>query len=371
MPVTPVSGLTRHLLHIFPGFEVGGSQLRTAAWINGLGSDYRHTIIGLNGRTEGRDHIDPSIEVDFPEPPSAAGLLPARLARYCRTIRQIAPDVMLTNNWGSIEFAMAWRLRPKCRLIHIESGFGPDEADRYLRRRVWARRVALSPPAKLVVPSRTLHDRLVQEWRFDPSQVHHIPDGIDCRRFADASSPPPDGLKNRLQGTVIGTVAVLRPEKDLKLLIKAFSRIKHQPVTLVIAGDGPEREALEREAMALDVADQVMFCGHVDNVESVYPLFDIFVLSSFTEQTPNAVLQAMAAGLPVVSTRVGDVPEMLGPSGTDLIVDVGNANALAATLETVISSPDLRQTVGAENRERVFEHFDSKRMIDAYRTLMT
>ncbi len=358
--------LTRHLLHVFPAFELGGAQVRTAAWINALGPSFRHTIVSINGRLECRDRIDPALDVAYPRAPGTGLSLPGRLRAYRRFIRDTAPDVLLTNNWGSIEWTLAGRLAGASRMLHVESGFGSDEAAGDFRRRALIRRKVLSGRVRTVVPSRTLQTRALESWGLDPEHLHLVPDGIPTAKFAAAS-------RDRAARPVltVGTVAVLREEKRLDLLLDAFAALRAvMPARLIVAGDGPERARLEAHADARGLRGDVEFTGMIRDVESVYPRFDIFALSSSTEQIPNTVLEAMAAGLPVAATAAGDVPVMVAPENAPFIVPLGDLGALAMALERLGRAPVLRQSIGLANQRRSQEVYDVAAMVEAYRLLL-
>lgn len=361
---------------MFPSFEVGGAQTRTIEWINGFGPAYRHSIIAMDGNREAERLVCDAVNVQFVPEPSGASSLPGRLSGYGRQLRALRPDVLLTNNWGAIEWALANRLVRAAPHIHIESGFGVDEGVKPLRRRVWGRRVALKSSFRVVVPSASLAQIARETWRLPASRVQHIPDGIDCRRFSGAGRNPLAGWQRPDGSAVIGTVAVLRAEKTLEVMIDAVAAVNaHTPVVLLIAGDGPERARLEAHARSSGLngqpgdPDRVVFLGFVADVEKVYPHFDVFVLSSMTEQMPNAVLQAMAAGLPVAATRVGDVPAMLGDENQRYLVGAGDAAGLAATIMRFLDAPDLRMRLGHDNQGKAVATYDRQRMIEAYQAL--
>ncbi|MGE0667622.1 MAG: glycosyltransferase family 4 protein [Sphingomonadales bacterium] len=358
--------MTRHLLHVFPAFELGGAQVRTAAWINALGRSFRHTIVSINGRLDGRERIDPLLDVAFPTAPGSGLGLPGRLRSYRRFIRETAPDVMLTNNWGSIEWTLAGRLAGVRRLLHVESGFGSDEAAGDFRRRALIRRKVLTGRVVTVVPSQALRRRALESWRLDPGRLRVVPDGIDTAKFAGAAAGRPGR-----EEPVVGTVAVLREEKRLDVLIEAFAAVRARlPATLLIAGDGAERGRLEARAEALGLAGDIEFTGMIRDVESVYPRLDVFALSSSTEQFPNAVLEAMAAGLPVAATAAGDVPMMVAPENAPFIVPLGDAATLAAAIEALARDPALRERIGGANQRRARQSFDVEAMVRAYRALL-
>src|SRR5690606_38633419 len=137
----------------------------------------------------------------------------------------------------------------------------------------------------VVVPSHTLVSIARDVWRFDAARIRHIPNGVDCALFGgagDESAAP--GFGRRDGELIVGAVAPLRAEKNLHRLIRAFAAVapRHR-VRLLIAGDGPERAGLEAVVRELDMADRVIFVGHAERPERVYPLMDIFAISSDTE----------------------------------------------------------------------------------------
>ena len=170
---------------------------------------------------------------------------------------------------------------------------------------------------------------------------------------------------------VIGTVAPLRPEKNVGRLLRAFATLDTSIIArLVVAGDGVERCGLERLAAELSIADRVVFTGRVIP-EAVLGTFDIFALSSDTEQMPNALLEAMAASLAVAAVDVGDVKSIVCEDNRRFVVPRDDTPAFAAAIATLLRDPERRRTLGLNNRERVAAHFSQERMFAAYRDILT
>ncbi len=357
-----------HLVHVFPTFGLGGVQLRISTVLNRLGQRYRHTIVATDGCFDSRTRLDPSLEVAFTSVVTSCNSLPTTLRQLRRHLRSLRPDLLLTYNWGAVEWGLANGLLPICRHVHFESGFGPEEADRQMMRRVLFRRLALARSERLVVPSQTLVEIATKIWRIPREKVLYVPNGVDCDRFA--ARPGPDalpGFKPNPNELVIGTVAPLRAEKNLDRLMRAFAGVRgHPSIRLVIVGDGPERSRLVELARELETVDRVLLAGHIENVEEVLGLFDIFALSSDTEQMPNSLLQAMAAGLPVVATDVGDVARILSPENRRFVVARDNGAAFGSALTTLLSDGSLRGYLGRRNRMHVRSHYGFDRMVQAY-----
>jgi glycosyltransferase involved in cell wall biosynthesis len=166
---------------------------------------------------------------------------------------------------------------------------------------------------------------------------------------------------------VIGTVAALRGEKNLARLLEAFALLR-QPARLVIVGDGPQRAALEARALELGIADRTNFTGHLAAPQDAYRDFDLFALSSDTEQMPLTVLEAMASELAVAATNVGDVAAMLAAENRPFVV-ARDAAALAEAMAALLADPARRQAIGSANRARAERDYDQETMFQAYAAL--
>ena len=352
------------MLHVFPTFAVGGAQVRFAAVANRLGRDWRHAVIAMDGDLACRERLSPALDVTFPDVAVRKGDTLGNVRRFRRALQGLRPHVLVTCNWGTIEWAMA-NMPSLVRHVHTEDGPGPDEWSSPLRRRVWARRLVLRRPT-VVVPSRKLASVAREAWGVRGRRLAYVPNGIDVDRFR----PPKDrSARPGGPGPVIGTVAALRPEKNIARLLRAFARAATGTAArLVVAGDGSERPGLVELARTLGVADRVHFVGHVPCPEGLYADLDVFALSSDTEQMPFSVLEAMASGLPVAATDVGDVRAMVAAENRDFIVPL-DEHALAERLRTLISDPSLARRIGAANRVKAVREFDQEQMFAAYAEL--
>lgn len=353
--------VTPTLLHVFPGFGIGGAQVRFVSIANRFGRLYRHIVIAMDGGYAARDRLADGLDIGFPSVPVRRGTTLGNLRPFHQALRGLRPDVLVTHNWGSMDWAIA-NLAVGVRHVHIEDGFGPDEKDHQIRRRVLARRLLLRRSI-VILPSRTLERIAKDVWRLPSGRPRYIPNGIDLARFAGTrdravAATPPGGAPT------IGTVTGLRPEKRLDRLLRAFAAIA-APARLVIAGDGPERAALERLAGQLGIAARVSFIGHVDDPAPLYAGFDVFALSSDTEQMPLSVIEAMAAAKAVAATDVGDVRFMLASDNSAFVGPRDDA-ALTRSLSALLADPELRARLGAANRAKAARDYDQEAMFAAY-----
>jgi glycosyltransferase involved in cell wall biosynthesis len=358
---------SRHLLHVMPSFGVGGIQIRLARLANALGRRYRHTILTLSGDAQCSDRLDAGIDAIVRTGPPHGARLPSRLFASGAIVRQTAPDLLLTYNWGAIEWALANRLFGASPHIHFEDGFGPEEIDRQLPRRMVMRRWALAGARQIVVPSRRLAAIALNDWRLDPTRVRHIPNGIDVDAFRAGRRGHPPSFARTADEVIVGTVAPLRREKNLARLVRAVAALPRETrVRLVVAGDGGERAMLEDLARELGIADRVVFLGPVSAPERALAGFDIFALSSDTEQMPLTILEAMAAALPVAAVDVGDVRHMLAPANRILVAAREDEAGFAAALWRLVTDEALRRDLGQRNEAHVRDTYPWRRMVDAY-----
>lgn len=357
------------ILSVFATFAVGGPQVRFAALANRFGARWRHALVAMDGRTDCIARINPDVPFRLlPAPPSAGGIGLSRFRAIRRTLRTLSPKVMLTSNWGSIEWAAMARTVPSLRHIHMEDGFNPDEISGQKPRRVQARRLILRA-STIVLPSMRLLKIAREDWRLPERNLHYIPNGLDLARYCphgEAAHLAPAG-----EGPVIGTVAKLRTEKNLSRLLRAAALLHGEriPFRLLIVGDGPERPVLEALANTLGIAHLTRFAGNMSDPAAVYRAMDVFALSSDTEQMPFSVLEAMASGLSVAATDVGDVSLMLAAENTPYLAPRDDA-ALARALGPLLADPGLRAALGRANRAKAERDYGQETMFGAYAALI-
>ena len=328
------------ILHCHSTFSLGGKEARAVRLMNAFGNSAEHVVLsGTPDRLGARVAIDRRVRVAFPEdaPPLTGAPTPLRLWRLARYMRGF--DLVLTYNWGAFDAVMARRLFGGPPLIHHEDGFNEDEAERLKPKRNRYRRLGLKAAYRLVVPSERLEKIARRHWG---QEALRISNGVPVAAFAklpDSGAIP--GFERQGDEVVIGTVAGLRAVKNLPRLVRAFAATTHRPARLVIVGEGPESERIAAEARDKGVAARMLMPGFLTDPARWIGHFDIFALSSDSEQFPISLVEAMAAGLPAVATAVGDVHGIVSEDNKPLIVAPDDEAGFAAALDSLADQAEL------------------------------
>lgn len=221
-----------------------------------------------------------------------------------------------------------------------------------------------------VVVCESVRRSLVRDLGLRADAIGLVPNGVDTAVFA----PPADRRQHRMQrgytdaDIVIGTVGRAVPVKNWPVLLQAFARVRrrHPGAHLVLVGDGPDKAASEAVVRALDIGTAVRFVGHSNDVPAWLACMDVFALPSSTEAASNALLEAMAVGLPAVATDAGGTPELVDAGVTGQLVPPTDVAALAETLAAYCEDGPLRLAHGAAGRRRVEQRFSMHAMASGY-----
>lgn len=317
--------------------------------------------------------VDPGVPVTWLEgfPDLKSGRLNSRLKSIGQAIAQIKPDLLLTYNWGTVDALLANRLYGGAPAVHHEDGFGPEEAGRPLLRRSVYRWLAFPGAQAIIACSRNLERICLNTWHQPRRRVRYVPNGVDVTLFD--SPPAADAIPGLVRGPgdlLVGTMAGLRGVKNLPRLVRAFAAARGDvPARLVIVGQGPDKAAIEAEAERLGIRDALVLPGFLAHPHRYVGLFDIFSITSDTEQFPISLAEAMAAGLPAVCTDVGDIAEMVSSENRPFIVDRSDEGALASALKRLLADADLRHAIGAANRAQVRARYGALQMANSYREI--
>jgi glycosyltransferase involved in cell wall biosynthesis len=337
---------------------------------------------------EGAPRVDVELAV-FRRPNDSSGLLDAAAAagvavhlisekgRFDRSVmpaladllRRVQPDILQTHSVKShflVRYTGVHRSYPWVAFHH-----GYTATD--WRNRVYNQfdRWSLRAAQRLVVVNGQFRDQLVRQW-IPRERIAVIHNAIDPRWAAAARQPEAAAALRAKLGIgadekILLIAARLSREKDHSTLLRALADLRgkrHLSPRLIVLGDGPERPHIDAAIGSLGLAGQVILPGWVPS-EPYYGIADVAVLSSLAEGSPNAILEAIGAGVPVVATAVGGIPEIVADGESALLVPPGDAGRMAEALHSVLSSPELAQRLAARGREIAASHHSPEARVRA------
>jgi glycosyltransferase involved in cell wall biosynthesis len=295
------------------------------------------------------------------------GFHPSLGRRIARIVDRQKIDVIHCHHYSPFVYScVAALFRPSVRIVFTEHGRLSDAGPSAKRR--LANRVLSRVPHQVFTVSGDLREHIVAEG-FPAEQVAVIYNGIDI----GPRPSPADRVRVRHElgvsgdTVVVGTLARLDPVKDLAVLVRAVAALNRvTPARLVVVGDGDERRTLEQAARDADGGASTLFLGQRDDARTILAGCDVYANSSISEGVSLTILEAMAAVLPVVATRVGGTPEVVDETCA-VLVPSRDADAMTAALVELARQPDRRARLGQAGRERVERRFTLDRMVREYR----
>ncbi|MDQ3066261.1 MAG: glycosyltransferase family 4 protein [Actinomycetota bacterium] len=381
------------VLRVIARLNMGGPALHVAYLSEGLADRGYDTtlVVGELARGEGSmAFVAESREIKMVRLSSLSReIAPVRdlvaLLRLTRLIREQRPHIVHTHTAkaGAIGRVAALLAGGKARPIvvhtfhgHVLRGyFGPLRTIAFRTLERLLARVS----TKLVAVSPEVRDELVSLGVAPPEKFVVVRLGVELGERVCSS----DRAETRRQlglppeRFVIGWVGRMTAVKRVEDALEAFRILLDRGVdaTLCLVGDGPDRDQLERLAKELGVIRHCLFLGYQEEMGRWFEAFDVFVLPSANEGTPVSAIEALAAGCPVVATRVGGVPDVVEDGETGFLVESGDNAELAARLEQLASDPGLRERFGEAGKESVATRYAVGRLVDdidrLYRSLLT
>ena len=296
-----------------------------------------------------------------------------RLPRLVRLLRRERPAVFHAHmsspvacKWGLAAAVMA-RVPAVVGTVQV-GAYEPPDRSAYWQLRLLARGVG-----RYLAVSREIAAELVERLGWPAERVEVAHNAVDVERVAVAA---PAGLRARLGGSetrpLVLTPARLDAQKGHPILLEAIAELPE--ALFLFAGEGPERGALEARAAELGVSERVRFLGRREDIPQLLAACDVFALPSLYEGSSLAVLEAMAAGIPIVSSAIGGTEELIEDGRSGLLVPPGDAKALAAALRRLLEEPGLREQLATRARERVDTDLtreqNAERVAETYRELL-
>lgn len=362
-------------MHVIYRLTIGGLENGVVNLINTMSRHrYRHAIVCLEDSTDFSDRIEPD-DVEVREMHKSRSSAVRLYGRLFSALSELRPSIVHTRNLGALDAIPPALFARIPHRVHGEHGWHSDDLGGENKRHRRLRQLYKPMISQYVTVSAHLAAYLRDAIGVRASKIVQIYNGVDQHRFRPGKAVVPRAGFADGEHVVIGTVGQLRPEKNQRLLIDAFAKLaRRQPrladrLRLVIVGDGPGSEALQRQAEATGLGDQIWLAGARHDVPDLLRSFDVFVLPSKTEGISNTILEAMSSGLPVVATDVGGNGELIVDGQTGLLVPADDSEAMAGALERYLTEPVLRTAHGEASRARVLERFSLDAMVGAYTEL--
>ena len=371
------------VLRVIARLNMGGPALHVAYLAKGLQTRGYHTTLVAGKLARGEDSmafVADELGVDV----VALGALhrevsplydPVAIARLVGEIRRVRPHILHTHTAkagavGRAAALLAGEARPPVVVHtyhgHVLKGYFDPLRTKFFRE---TERALAKHSTRLIAVGPQVRDDLVELGVASPEKFSVIRLGIDLE--SRVLSEDRRAEFRRLFGIpderfVVGWIGRMTAIKRVDDILLSFKKLRDRGVdaTLCLVGDGPDREAVEQHASRLGIVRDILFVGYQRDVAPYYAFFDAFVLPSANEGTPVVAIEALAAGRPVVATRVGGVPDVVTDGTDGFLVDVGDTGALADRLEQLARDPGLRRTMGAAGREQVVPRYRVERLVD-------
>jgi glycosyltransferase involved in cell wall biosynthesis len=359
------------VLYLMEQLDIGGAERRFVRMARMLNGDQMKLVVGVlrpGGVLEAELH---SMGIEVVPFIRHGRFDPSPVWRLARYIRKERIDVVHGMLWLSNLIAMLAACQmPRLAVIGSTVNLVYDKA-RGGRYRLMLDHLLWWRMDYMVVNALALRDYLLQR-RFPEKRLIVIANGIDIPDPAQLTSADRLAARAALgvppQVSLIGTVARLEPAKNLQMLLQAAKMVleRFPDARFVLVGKGSERASLEALAATLGIREQVWFTGEVAHIDRVLPTFDLFVLCSRFEGMPNALLEAGAWGLPLISTPVGGTAEIVLEGKTGFLTPLDDVPALAERICTLLEHRDLSAQFGRAARDHVITHFSTNMMVKRY-----
>jgi glycosyltransferase involved in cell wall biosynthesis len=348
------------LLLVVDSLEVGGAErqvvdLAVALRRKGYGVTIACSVAGdLSGALE---------EAGIPVRPLLRRLAKRRLSlayalRLRRLLRKERFDLVHAHIYASVVAAAIATLRSDVPLVITEH----TEASWQDWRARWVSRWVYRRVARIIAVSTPIRRRLIERDNVHPDLIAIVPNAVVSTSGPHADAPLPAELRERL---LVGVVARLQPEKGVAIFLKAAARVAPQfpEAHFVVAGDGPLRQQLADLAEDLGLKSRVHFLGFRSNASALMKSLDVLVVPSLSEGSPLVTLEAMAAGVPVVASAVGGIPDQMRHDKEGLLIPPGDPDALGDTLLALLRDTDHARRLGEAGRRRATSRFSHATMV--------
>ena len=345
--------------------SAGGSERYATSLATGLKRDgYEPFVVAFAGGGAFESALqNEGIGVTVLE--SEPGISVKKMWRLYQEFRRARPRVIHTHHFAPLLHSLPGAILSGARLIHTEHGLSAYKMPRHR----FALRVMSWFCNAIVVVGDDSARFISEKVGISRRKLRVIPGGVDLSPCSISREEARKLLGLPLDEPVAVIVARLSPEKNHSMLLRAFARVQSKlKMRLLIVGDGPARRSIETEIASLGLQETATLLGVRTDIPEILTASDVFLLSSKNEALPLAVLEAMAAGLPVVATNVGDLPMIVKAGVTGLLVSPDDDCEFAKAILELLGSTNRAREFGLRGRE-LAEGFSVVAMVSAYESL--
>ena len=364
------------IAHVIHHLWIGGLENGLINLINRIPNErYRHAIICMDDFSDFRDRLQRD-DVQVIAIHKKPGRDPVAKWRLFKLFRALQPSILHSRNLSGLDALLPAYMAGIKHRVHGEHGRDIDDLDGSNKKLQLLRRLHRPLINRYIPLSQDLERYLKEKIGVDSAHITQIYNGVDTDRFKPSPGvrpclPANEGFTDD-KSIIIGTVGRFQSVKDQMNLAEGFIQLleKHpdlkKTARLVMIGDGPLRESVLERLNEAGYANLVWAPGPRDDVHTLLPAMDLFVLPSLAEGISNTLLEAMSSGLPVIATAVGGNPELIVDGKTGTLIPAADSQALANALAHYLWNRELLKTHGTAARERIEERFSITAMVEQY-----
>lgn len=358
------------IVYIIGQLGKGGAEVQLYELVKGLNKErFDPMVVSLSEGGYWADKIRKS-GVELIELPRKQHAEFGRLFKLIRIFREKKPDIVHTYMYAANSYGRIAAILTRVPVI-IASERNSAEIDKdKTRTEIYLDKLLAVFTSAIICNSSNAAKSLVNRYSFNDNKIFTIHNGIDSDKFSKRAD---FDNQRKLAKKVVGTVGRLYPQKNHQLFLDAarilVEKIEDEDLKFLIIGEGPLKDELKSYAKKLGIDGKVIFTGSRDDVPDLLPMMDVFALTSNWEGLSNAIMEAMASGLPCVVTDVGGNSELVVDGETGFVVPPNDPEILAQKVLYLLENEELAREMGERGRQIVENKFDIKQMVWQYSNL--
>ena len=358
-----------NILHVVYSFDIGGLENGLINIINTLPDDkFFHHVCILSSGKKCLKRLNKKVKIhELHKREGNDFSLPIRIASI---VRKEKIDIVHSRNWVALLESTLGCLLSGCKLVHSEHGKEIEDTFKQPFRRNLAKRFCYRFAKRIVTVSNSLFDEMLNSSLCVSSKLLCIINGVDTEKFNYNTFD--EKIRYRIKyglpeaGFIVGSVGRLAKIKNYEMMISICHELKDKNCYFVIAGEGPEREKIEKDIRQRKISDKFILLGEQNQISEVLGTYDLYLNTSHYEGISNTILEAMAKGLPVVANSIGGNREIVKNNKTGYLIENGKLTQYLKEIEQLKGDRELRELLSYGAREYVQRNFSLNQMVAKY-----